>query len=213
MNLLQEMELLNNLVIQQSQFVENHLDQATQTFLHFDEEKIQEVILADETINALEVEIEELCLSILAKYQPVAKDLRFIVSVLKINNDLERVGDLSVKIVKRLRHFSKDDYNTFLLPEMVEKVKVSLSSCIQAFCDVDKKLALQVCSMDEEIDELKSKMKLKMIKKSKEEPDQADKYINLLINARHLERIADLATNIAEDVVFYCEGTIIRHQV
>lgn len=166
---------------------------------------------ADQVINTLEIDIEEMCLSILAKHQPLARDLRYIIAVLKINNSLERIGDLSVKFSKRHKYISNDLSRGFIIPEMIDKVIEIFRSSIKAFVEIDKDLAMNVIKMDEDINELKRKMKILVIEESKKDNSDSESLINLLINSRNLERIADLSTNIAEELVFYCDGVIIRH--
>lgn len=190
--------------------VEENLFKATDE-IFFDQTKYASVKEADIFINTLEIDIEEMCLSILAKHQPVATDLRYIIAVLKMNNSLERIGDLSVKFFKRQKYISTELSKLYSIPEMINMVRNLYQNSIQAFFETDKDLAVQVCKMDIEIDNLKRKMKLKVIEESKKPNSDTESLINLLINSRNLERIADLATNIAEDVVFYCDGNIIRH--
>ena len=205
-----EIKDLDKLFILLCKKVEDNLLKATDS-VRFNAEKHQYIKQADHFINTLEIDIEEMCLSILAKHQPLASDLRHIIAILKMNNSLERIGDLSVKFSKRHKYIKKYPAESFIIPEMIEKVREIYKLSIKSFQTKDKNLALKVCEMDDDIDNLKRKMKKKVIEESKKPESDTESLINILINSRNLERIADLATNIAEDVVFYCEGIIIRH--
>ena len=211
MQLTDEIKHLKRLFLSLSEDVRYNFQMSTNTFLDFNQESLQKVIHLDEKVNKLEIEIEEACLNILAKHQPVAKDLRFIVAILKMNNDLERISDLAVKFANRLKYIPHDNPKLFYIPEMVDKTKSMYDKCMKAFETDSKDLALEVIHADDEIDRLKHQMKMKMILESNSNPNEAEKNINLLLNARHLERIADLTTNIAEELVYYFEGVIIRH--
>jgi len=173
--------------------VEQNVHLAIQSFMKTEPKNIEIVIQKDREINQKEIAIEEECLKIIAMYQPVAKDLRMIVGILKMNNDLERIGDLAVNIVKKVNIFSKEHTslveqgNIFLLPER------------------------EVCRIDDEVDKLKHEIKAIILKKIKEDPEHIELLSGILRNSYHLERIADLATNIAEDVIYLVEGAIIRH--
>jgi len=173
------------------------------------------VYAGDDEIDALEVDIEEECLHLLALYQPVAADLRFIVVALKINNDLERVGDLAVNVAER---------GTFLATQRPPKIALDfhhmaslsqsmLSRALDAFVNVDTKLAYEVIAGDDEVDAENRNAYIQIQEAIREHPEDLESLIHLLSIARHLERIADLATNIAEDVVYMAEGTIIRHHI
>ncbi len=197
--------------------VEQNVHLAIQSFMKTEPKNIEIVIQKDREINQKEIAIEEECLKIIAMYQPVAKDLRMIVGILKMNNDLERIGDLAVNIVKKVNIFSKEHTslveqgNIFLLPEMIEKVLNMLKKSLDAFTKKDPDAAREVCRIDDEVDKLKHEIKAIILKKIKEDPEHIELLSGILRNSYHLERIADLATNIAEDVIYLVEGAIIRH--
>ena len=161
------------------------------------------------------MEVEEECLKILALHQPVAVDLRFLIAVIKINNDLERIGDQAVNIAERVEFISQKDPAEFVFDYsiMAEKTQVMLKMSLDALVNLDVDLALKVVLMDDEVDNIKviayNKIKAAMAK----DPDNLGYYINLLLISRHLERLADHTTNIAEEVIYMIEGDIIRHDI
>jgi len=195
--------------------VEEQLWHAVKAIKERDRDLARQVIDRDTSIDKQEVNIEEECLKILALYQPVAIDLRFIVTVLKINNDLERIGDLAVNVAERAVFLSdqpKIDISIDLL-EMAHAAQSMLKRSLDALVNHDAKLAYQVCTSDDAVDQMNRQMYLKVQEAILENPGQISALIHLLSVSRHLERIADHATNIAEDVIYMIEGQIIRHKV
>lgn len=171
------------------------------------------VIDADREIDVKEVEIEEDCLKILALHQPVAIDLRIISAMIKINNDLERVGDEAVNIAERSIVMSKQapvdigvDYHV-----MAEKTEIMLKNSLDALVYQDTDQAYKVCLADDEIDDINRSIYDKVKEAIKQHPDQVGYFISFLLVSRHMERIADHATNIAEEVIYMVEGEIHRH--
>ena len=176
-------------------------------------ELAQQVIAGDEAIDQEEVEIEEDCLKILALHQPVATDLRFATACLKINNDLERIGDLAVNIAKRARAMSQAVPLTppRKLTRMTEDVTAMLRHSLDAFVRGDSALARRVLLDDERVDEEHRLVFRAMIDEMQARPEVVEPAMLYISTSRALERIADHATNIAEDVVYLVEGEIIRH--
>ena len=211
------LENLNRLFLNYCTEVEQNVHLAVQSFMKTESNNVQVVIEKDKEIDQMEVAIEEECLKIMAIYQPLAKDLRFIVGILKMNNDLERIGDLAVNIVKKVTIFSDRDTNlsqqegAYFLPEMIEKVLNMLKKSLDSFTNQDPELAREVCKIDDEVDDLKNEMKVLVLNKMKDDSDKIHILSSILRNSYHLERIADLSTNIAEDVIYLVEGDIIRH--
>ncbi|GBD36774.1 Phosphate-specific transport system accessory protein PhoU [bacterium HR36] len=168
----------------------------------------------DTQIDQEEVEVENECLKILALYQPVATDLRRVAGILKINTDLERMGDLSINIAERAVAFLR---GRVILPtppqlrEMTDLAKVMVHRSLEAFRRNDSQLAREICLMDERVDRINCQIIEHLIGVMKQSPDNIEPGLNLFSTSRHLERIADHATNIAEDVVYMVEGEIIRH--
>jgi len=150
----------------------------------------------------------------LALYQPVAIDLRFIITALKINNDLERIGDLAVNIAERAEFLAgqKPVDVPFDFDAMADKTQSMLSQSLDALVDMDCNLAYQVCAADDEVDAINRQMYDQVKQSIRNNPEQVDSLIHLLSVSRHLERVADHATNIAEDVIYMVEGKIVRHK-
>ena len=179
-----------------------------------DERLARKIIDGDPEVDRLEVDLEEECLKILALHQPVAIDLRFIVSVIKINSDLERIADLAVNIAERAA-FLATQSKTHVpadLSVMSEKVKIAVKKCLDAFVNMDTALAKEVIRMDDEIDGLNRSLYHQAETGMVDKPERIGCLIHLLSVSRYLERIADHATNIAEDVIYMIEGEIVRHQ-
>jgi phosphate transport system protein len=195
--------------------VEERVRQAVQAVGRRDEVQAQKIIDADTEIDRMEVEIEEDCLKVLALYQPVAVDLRFIVSVLKINNDLERIGDLAVNIAERAIFLASQArlYDPLDIPLISEKVQVMLKKSLDALVNADLELAREVCAADDEVDFLNRGMHEKVRAEIRRNIDVLQGASQLLDVSRFLERIADQATNIAEDVIYMVQGEIIRHRL
>jgi phosphate transport system protein len=161
----------------------------------------------------MEVNIEEHCLKILALYQPVAVDLRYIIAILKINNDLERVGDLAVNIAERGAYLAthKEIAIPFDIEKMAIKVENMLTRSIDALVHKDARLAHQIRAEDDEVDAYNRDMYSRVKDMLVEHPDHINCLLHAISAGRHLERIADHATNIAEDVIYLVEAEIVRH--
>ncbi len=186
---------------------------SVEAYLERNVEKAQRVIEGDRTIDALEVEIEEKCISLLALQQPMAKDLRMLTAALKISNDLERVGDHAVNIAEsaiRLKKFRPITPE----PELVEMGRLSremLADALEAFIRGDTTAAREICLRDDQVDALQHSAFRIMLTHMMEDPQTIGAGVQTFIVTRNLERVADLATNIAEDVVFLVEGKSIKH--
>ncbi|OGG00713.1 MAG: phosphate transport system regulatory protein PhoU [Candidatus Glassbacteria bacterium RIFCSPLOWO2_12_FULL_58_11] len=174
----------------------------------------RKVIESDVRLDEEEVDVEEECLKILALHQPVALDLRFIVSVLKINSDLERIGDMAVNIAERAAFLAAKGkvVTTFDFPGMTEKTRTMLRNALDALVNRDAVLARKVIAADDEVDMINRHMYEQIKKAIEGKKDDTNNLLHLLSVSRYLERIADHATNIAEDVVYMVEGTIVRHK-
>lgn len=172
------------------------------------------VIDGDIGIDHMEVSVEEECLKLLALHQPVAIDLRFIICVIKMNNDLERIGDLAVNIAERAAFLATHDPVAvpFDFPGMSEKTQEMLRHSLDALVNLDAALARKVCAADDEIDLINREMYARVRDGILAHPEHIENYIHMLAVSRHLERIADHATNIAEDVIYMIEGEIVRHR-
>ena len=193
--------------------VEEQVQTAVCALLETDEEMAREVEKRDLEIDQREVEVEEECLKTLALHQPVAADLRFLVAALKINNDLERIGDLAVNIARKAITFANlaPMEIPFNLAGMWEKTHAMLRDSLDALVNLDVPLANEVCVRDDEVDHLKRSIRLKAEEMIRKDPARCSSLLTLVAVSRNLERIADHATNIAEDVIYMVEGRIIRH--
>ena len=193
--------------------VEERVRMASKSIESIDIDIADKIIKTDYEIDEMEVEVEEECLKILALHQPVAVDLRFLIAVIKINNDLERIGDEAVNIAERVVTIAKEKKLEFTYDyaSMVEKTEFMLEKSLDALVNLDLDLALKVCVFDDEVDNIQSNAYSKIKQAMSKHPDQVRYLINLLLISRHLERIADHATNIAEEVIYLIEGEIVRH--
>ncbi len=209
-----ELDNLKKELLHIASMVENATEKALVALIERRGELAQEVIDEDDLINDKEVRIEEECLKILALYQPVANDLRFVITVLKVNNDIERVGDLAVNIAERAIYLSTREMLTVTLdlPEMISDVITMLRGSLDALTQKDTKLARRIIAMDDKVDEANRKAFKVLQQLMHKNPNTIKRAVHLLSASRHLERIADLATNICEDVVYMVEGEVIRHQ-
>jgi phosphate transport system protein len=173
------------------------------------------IINGDYEIDGMEVDIEEECLKILALYQPVAVDLRFIATVIKINSDLERIADEAVNIARGVNYLSAKKQNFDFdvnFSEMVDKTQFMLKRSLDALVNLDTDIAVKVCILDDEVDKMNGEVHRLVKNAVKKNPEQGEHLINLLLISRHLERIADHATNIAEEVIYLVDGEIVRHE-
>jgi len=204
---------LKRLILALGADVEESVRLSVQSLTHRKSDQALKVIDADYEIDQREVFVEEECLKILALHQPVANDLRLIIAILKINNDLERIGDLSVNIAERAVYLSTEAQVElpFDMQNMAEKVRSMLKRSLDSLVNRDDKLARQVCEDDDAVDDLNREMYVCVEQAIKKDPDNLNSYIQLLSASRYLERMADHATNIAEDVIYLVTGEIIRH--
>jgi phosphate transport system protein len=212
-HLQRELDRLKKSLLFLGAMAEERVRMARNAIKNRDGELAKKIIDMDYEIDDKEVEIEEECLKILALHQPVAVDLRFLSAVIKINNDLERVGDEAVNIAERVLILSKRKkyYIPFDYSLMAKKTEFMLNKSLDAVVNMDVDGAVKVCDSDDEVDDLQKKAYEVITQAITETPDKLDYLLNLLLISKHLERIADHATNIAEEVVYMIEGEIVRH--
>ncbi|MFW5798970.1 MAG: phosphate signaling complex protein PhoU, partial [Planctomycetota bacterium] len=193
--------------------VEQNLHKAADALKNRDPKMAEEAIGADAEVDHMEIEVEEDCLKILALHQPVAADLRFIVAVFKINNDLERIGDQAVNIANKVVRLCEQPEMpiTFDFAAMATKVSHMLQNALDALVNLDADQARQVCAEDDKVDDMKREVRGQVHEQIGLTPKRVQPLLDLLGIARNLERIADLATNISEDVIYMIDGKIIRH--
>ena len=180
---------------------------------NLDTEIAKKIIDGDRLIDEKEVEIEEECLKIIALHQPVAVDLRFLTAVIKINSDLERVADEAVNIAERVIAISKESFDRLPISfaNMGKKAREMLKMSLDALVNLDSDLAYKVCLLDDDVDVINNSNYLQVKKAVEQNPSRAGVFLDLLLVSRHLERIADHATNVAEEVIYLIEGEIPRH--
>lgn len=194
--------------------VESMLEKSISSLVNKDEGLAREVIDKDEpTANDLEIEIEDSSIKLMALYQPEASFLRIIVAIIKINNDLERIGDHAVNIAERSLYLIPRPLVKPLidLPRMGKSAREMLKESLDSFTKGDAELAILVCKEDEEVDSLRDQVIRELITYMISDPSTIERSIKLISIARNLERVADLATNIAEDVIFSVKGKVIKH--
>jgi phosphate transport system protein len=205
---------LKEKILRVGTLVEEAISKSITALINRDSALAQRVMASDEEIDRMEVEVEEECLKILALYQPVAADLRLVVAALKINNDLERMGDLAKNIAKRVAQLA--DAGPIDLPAEIrtmatlaqEMVRQSLGAVVNG----DTALARQVREEDDAVDDARQRVRRMVLKGIKVEPDRVECLLRVNSVSKHIERIADMATNIAEDVIYMVEGDIVRHR-
>jgi len=210
-----ELERLKKLIYTLGARVDESLELAVKSFQENDAELARKVIKGDGLIDDLEVEVEEECLKALALYQPVAIDLRFIIAVMKMNSDLERIGDLAADIAKNGISINKGTKPRIPLDlhQMTYLAKAIVRKSLDSLLNIDTYLAREVLKDDEEIDGMKAEMKAEIVDALTRDPEHAETLITLLAATNRLERIGDHACNIAEDVIYMVEADIVRHQL
>jgi len=212
-HLIRELDNLRRLLLSLGARVEAAIAKAVLAMVRRDPRLAQEVVAADGEIDRMEVQVEEECLKLLALYQPVAGDLRFIVAALKINNDLERMGDLAANIAKGAARLAAHDPVEVPadLAAMAAKTRSMVKRSLDALVNADPALAQEVCADDDEVDAFRRNLRERMQAAIAEAPERTEAIMTLFMAVGHLERIADMATNIAEDVIYTVQGKIIRH--
>ncbi len=213
----EELDMLKQRLLDMSGKAEALLDLAIEALLRRDEGLAEAAIKADHEIDKLEVEVEDLAVSLLALQQPMARDLRFIVGAIKISSDLERVGDHAVNIAEAtLRLIGAGKPGRLMsptpeIPVMAKRARQMLGDSLRAFVRADGQMGRAVCAADDEVDELEESVFRVLLTHMMEHPSTISASLQLLLVSRNLERVADLATNIAEDAVFLAEGKQIKH--
>ncbi|MBI4409442.1 MAG: phosphate signaling complex protein PhoU [Gemmatimonadetes bacterium] len=211
----EELDRLKSRLVSMAGLAEEAVRLAVEALLRRDPVKAEEVIRRDKGIDDLEIEIDEAAIQLLALQQPMAKDLRFITMAMKISNDLERVGDHAVNVAEEVE-FLLQSPPFPVLPELEEMVRITtemLNDALDAFIRSDNNLARRVVVRDDRVDELHNNIFRILLTHMMEDPRRITGGMDLLLVSGNLERIADLATNVAEDVVFLVEGRTIKHHV
>lgn len=210
-----EINQLKSTILSMGGFVEQAIEKATHALAARDRKELEHVHLLEAKINEKHIEIDNACLEVLARQSPMAADLRLILAIIKINTDLERMGDQAVNISYNAEHYLEDKEVTVRLdlPRMSEMVRAMVRDSLDAFLNGDTALAQDVLERDDAVDELKNKAFKILVPYMRQNPAGIEAALDLLLIARNLERMADHATNIAEDVIFACTGEDVRHGV
>lgn len=208
-----EISKLKGMVSSLGAHVEESVERSVRAVCERDAALAQSVIDSDPDIDTMEVNIEEECLKVLALHQPVANDLRFIIAALKVNNDLERIGDLAANIAEQGKYIARNGPSgtPYDLVGMATKVRKMLRDSLDALMDTDASIAQSVREADDEVDAMDRLMYPEVRAAIRETPEKMEGLIRLLRVSQNLERIADHATNIAEDVIYLARGEIVRH--
>jgi phosphate transport system protein len=208
-----ELEKIKKQLLNLGAMVEEFVLMSVRAVENKDAELAEQIIRRDYEIDEKEVEIEEECLKVLALHQPVAIDLRFLIAVIKINNELERIGDQAVNVAERAKFIAERPSLDFFFDysAMGEKVQTMLRMSLDTLINMDDDVAWEVVRVDDEVDQIKEEAYDRIKSAMGKYPTRLGYLINLLLISRHLERIADHATNIAEEVIYMIEGEIVRH--
>ena len=210
-----QLKFLENKLLEMAGAVEQAIYHSVKSLVARDEQLAQSVIANDKGINELELEVEDLCFKLLALHQPMANDLRFIAAAMKINNDLERMGDQSVNIAEcAMDLLNKPPMKTLLgMPRMATLAQKMVKDSMDAFVNRDPVMAQDICNRDSEVDSLNDQIFHELLTTMLSNPASIGRAVDLILVARDLERIADHATNIAEEVIYIVEGKVIKHQL
>jgi phosphate transport system protein len=209
----QGLDELKQKLLEMGGMAESAVEMATGAYLRRDASLCEKVFAREKEINAFERRIDELAIDLLAMQQPMAIDLRFVVAVLKINADLERVGDQAVNVAQRVLDLLKASPVDVPVDigRMAGTVSTMVRRALESFLSAHADVAEAVLEMDNIVDRIKDEAFVTLVQKIKEDPAETQHYLDVLLIARNLERVADHATNIAEDVIFWVRGADVRH--
>jgi len=208
-----ELDELKENLLKMATLVEEAINNAVQSLVQRDSELAKKTFDVEDRINKLEIAIEDMCLKLLALRQPMATDLRFITSAMKIVTDLERIGDQAVNIAERAISLNEEpQLKPYIdIPRMAEIAQSMVKDVLDAFVNRDSKLARSVCERDDLVDGLNDQVFRELLTYMISDPKTITRAVHLMIVCRCLERIADHATNIAEDVIFMVDALVIKH--
>jgi len=211
----EELKMLKEKLLDMASRAEEQIALAIRALKNRDEKLACQVLEREEAINLLDIEIDEMAMRLLALRQPMATDLRFITSAMKIGSDLERIGDLAVNIVERTMDLLKHPQLKPLIdiPRMAEMAQEMVRDALNAFINGDDKLAKDVCERDDRVDKLNDQVFRELLTYMMQDSGTIARAVDLILVGRHLERIADHATNIGEDVIYMVKGKTIKHHI
>lgn len=210
-----DLETISRKALELGSMVEESVNKAIESVMQLRKDLADDVIAQDRVIDEAEVELEEEVLKALALHQPVATDLRYLICVLKLNNDLERMGDLAATMAERAKALIGTDRLPVTLdfPAMADTASKMVRGCLDALVKQSASEARRVIAMDDVVDDHHERIYLALTHLMREEPSTVSRAVSNLTVSRCLERIADLATNVAEDVIFLVDGSVVRHQL
>ncbi len=211
----EQLQILKVTLYEMASAVELSISRAITSLVERDNRLADEVIKNDQRINDLEIRVDEQCLKLLALQQPLAVDLRFITSAMKINNDLERMGDHAVNIAERAKMLNEKELLKPLIdiPRMAKVAQSMVKDSLDSFIHADVEKARAVCVRDDEVDQFDDQIFRELLTYMIEDARTISRSINLILISKNLERIADLSTNIAEEVIFIYQAQVIKHRV
>jgi phosphate transport system protein len=209
----EELDQLKTKLLEMSSLVEAAIQRSISAVIHKDRSAADEVFRNEARINAIEIDVDEFCVNLLALQQPMAADLRLIVAALKINTDLERMGDLAVNIAQRARSLMEEPVIKPMIdiPHIAGLVQSMVRKALDAFVTRDPELARSVLASDDAVDNMRTACYHELVSFMEKDPQNIKPALDLLAVTRNLERIADHSTNIAEDVLFLVKGVDVRH--
>lgn len=209
----EELQELRHLILEMGGVVEKQIADAMRALVERDEDLARVIIERDRTVNRMDVQIDDICLRLLALHQPAARDLRLITTALKITTDLERAGDMAENIAERAIELAREPQLKPLidLPRMAALAQAMLRQALDAFVREDAEMALQVCHQDDGVDALTDQVLRELLTFMMEDPHTISRALRLIFVSKYIERLADHATNIAEMVIFMVKGKSIRH--
>ena len=209
----EELEALQNRLLEMAGVVESAIHSSVRSLVNRSEKEATRVLEQEERINHMEIEIDEHATRLMALYQPMAKDMRFLTAAIKINSDLERMGDLAVNVAERSLSLALQPPVKPLIdiPHMADLVESMVQKCLDAFVRRDGDVARAVLESDDAVDDLKDSIYEELMQFMESDPSTIRRAVDLMFVAHNLERIADHATNISEDVLFLVKGIDVRH--
>jgi phosphate transport system protein len=211
----EELKSLKEKLLEMAARAEEQIALAVRALKDREEKLACQVLEREEAVNLLDIEIDGMCMRLLALRQPLATDLRFITSAMKISSDLERIGDLAVNIAERTQDLLKQPELKPLIdiPRMAEMAQAMVRDALNAFIQGDDVLARDVCLRDDQVDQLNDQVFRELLTYMMQDPGTISRAVDLILVGRHLERIADHATNIGEDVIYMVKGKTIKHHI
>lgn len=211
----EELSQLKEKLLKMAGMAEEAISNAVKALVERDSALAQKVVEDDRRINEMEIEIDDFALTLLALKTPIAIDLRFVTSAMKINNDLERIGDLAVNVAQRALNLIKAPALKPLIdiPRMAQIAQKMLDDSLEAFISNDSVLARDVCLRDDEVDSLNDQIFRELLTYMIQDPKSIERAVDLILVGRNLERIADHTTNICEDIIYVVDGKNVRHHL